>query len=104
MEFSIRLSEKFLSFYEEIINARRFFFYIILSNYVRSVLFCRDRHRDISQTCFHVCIKTHCCKKHVCERKTLFGQPNTLTIFDDNSDITGHRIAVTSETSKEEER
>ena len=73
----IWLSEKFLSFYEEIIDAQRLLFYIILSNYVRSILFCRDKHRDISQTCFHVCMKVHCCEKHVCERKTLFGQPNT---------------------------
>ena len=35
----IRLSEKFLSFYEEIIDAL-LLFYIILSNYVRFILFC----------------------------------------------------------------
>ena len=35
----IRLSEKFLSFYDEIIDAY-FLFYIILSNYVRSILSC----------------------------------------------------------------
>ena len=72
---SIRLSEKFLSFYEEIIDAQRSLFYIILSKYVRSILFCRDKQRDISQTWFRVCTKVHCCKKHVCERKTLSGQP-----------------------------
>ena len=60
---SIRLSEKFLSFYEEIIDAQCFFFYITLSNYVRSILFCWDKHRDISRTCFHVCMKLHCFKK-----------------------------------------
>ena len=59
--------------------------YIILSNYVRSILFCWDKHCEISQTWFHVCMKLHCCKKHVCERKSLFGQPNTLT-----SDREGH--------------
>ena len=32
-KINIRLSEKFLSFYEEIIEAQRFFFYIILSDY-----------------------------------------------------------------------
>ena len=48
----IRLSEKFLSFHEEIINAQRFFFYIILFDYVQSILFCWDKHRDISQTWF----------------------------------------------------
>ena len=36
----IRLFEKFLSFYEEIIDAQRILFYIILSNYVRSILLC----------------------------------------------------------------
>ena len=45
---NIRLSEKFLSFYEEIMDTQRFLFYIILSNYVRSILFCWDKHRDIS--------------------------------------------------------
>ena len=59
----IRLSEKFLSFYEEIIDAQRSLFYIILSNYVRSILFCWDKHRDILQIWFHVCMKVHCCKK-----------------------------------------
>ena len=48
--YSIRLSEKFLSFYEKIIDAQRFLFYIILSNYVRYIFFCWDKHRDISQT------------------------------------------------------
>ena len=40
----IRLSEKFLSFHEEIIDAQGSLFYIILSNYVRSILFYRDKH------------------------------------------------------------
>ena len=69
---SIRLSEKFLPFHEEIIDAQRFFFYIILSNYVRSILFCSDKHRHISHTYFHVCYKNH-----DCERKILSGQHNT---------------------------
>ena len=75
---NIKLSEK-LSFYKEIIDAQRSFvlYFYISSNYVRSILFCRDKHRDISQTRFHVCIKVHRGKKHVCERKTLFGQPNS---------------------------
>ena len=58
----IRLSEKFLSSYEEITHAQRFLFYIILLNYIRFILFCRYKHRDISQTSFHVCTKVHCCK------------------------------------------
>ena len=78
---SIRLSEKFPSFYEEITDARDFLFYIVLSSYVRSILFCWDEYRDVSQTCFHVCMKLHCCKKHVCERKTLLGQPFNCCIF-----------------------
>ena len=78
LQVRIRLSEKFLSFYEEIINAQRFLFYIILSNYVRFILSCWDKHRDISQTWFHVCMNVHRFKKHVCERKILFGQPNML--------------------------
>ena len=45
-------------------NNRRFLFYIILSNYVRCMLFYRDKHRDILQTWFHVCMKVHCCKRH----------------------------------------
>ena len=57
-------SEKFLSFYEEIIDAQRFLFYIILSNYLRSIFFCWDKHRDISRTWFHVCMNVHCCKRH----------------------------------------
>ena len=36
----IRLPEKFLSFYGEIIDTQRFLFYIILSNFVRAILFC----------------------------------------------------------------
>ena len=52
--YYIRLSEKFLSFYEEVIDAQHFLFYIIFSNYVRSILYCWDKHRDISQTWFHV--------------------------------------------------
>ena len=77
--FRIRLSEKFLSFYQEIIGAR-FLFYIILSNYLRFILFCWDKRRDISQTWFHVCAKVHCCKKHACKRKTLSGQPNRFGV------------------------
>ena len=38
-EKHIRLSEKFLSFYEETIDAEYFLFYIISSNYVRSIFF-----------------------------------------------------------------
>ena len=70
MRVIFRLSEKLLSFYEEIIDAQRILVYIILSNYLRSILCCWDKHRDISQT-FHVCMMVHCCKS-----TTRSGQPN----------------------------
>ena len=72
----IRLSEKFLSFHEEIIDAQCF-----LSNYVQSILLRWDKHRDISQTWFHVYMNVHRCKKHVCERKILFGQSNAYSWY-----------------------
>ena len=40
----VGLSEKSLSFYEEVIDAQGFFFFIIL--------FCRDKHCDVSRTWF----------------------------------------------------
>ena len=40
---NIRSFEKFLSFYKEIMDAQHFSFYIILSNYVWSILFCQNR-------------------------------------------------------------
>ena len=68
----IRLSEKFLLFYEGIIDVQRLLFY----------LFCRITYDpfcsvEINTVTFHVCMTMHCCKKHVRERKTLFAQPNT---------------------------
>ena len=57
-------------------DAQHFPFYIILSNYVSSILFDQDKDYNVRQIGFHVCIKMHCCKRHVCKRKTLFGQPN----------------------------
>ena len=77
---SIRSSEKFLSFYEEIIDAQRFSFYIILTNYVRIILLCWDKHRDISQTWFLVCVKVQYCKKHVCLNIVRCKKPNTLIL------------------------
>ena len=55
----------------------RFPFYIILSNYVRSILFYKNKDYNVRQIRFHVCIKMRRCKRRVCKRKTLFGQPNT---------------------------
>ena len=42
----IRSSEKFLSFYKEITDAQHFSFYIILSNYTRSILFYRNKDHN----------------------------------------------------------
>ena len=33
---------------------------------------------NVRQIRFHVCIKMRRCKRRVCKRKTLFGQPNIL--------------------------
>ena len=66
----IRLSGKFLSFYEEIIDAQRLF---VLYYFVelRTIHFVLSR-----QTSRHF---THLVSRlYVCERKTLFGQPNTI--------------------------
>ena len=59
-------------------DAGHFPFYIILSNYVWSILFYRNKDHHVRQIRFHVCIKMHRCKNRVCKRKTLFGQPNTI--------------------------
>ena len=67
---NIRLSEKFLSFHEEIIDNR-------------FILFCRIMYDTfcyvkINTVTFHrFGFAFVCCKKHICERKTFFGQPNT---------------------------
>ena len=56
-------------------DAQHFPFYIISSNYVRSILFYQNKDHNARQIRFHVCTKMHC-KRRVCKRKTLFGQPN----------------------------
>ena len=53
-----------------------FLFYIILSNYVRSILFYQNKNHNVRQIRFHVYIKMRCSKRCVCKRKTLSGQPN----------------------------
>ena len=78
IERSLRSSEKFLSFYKEIIVAQYFLFHIILSNYLWSILFYQNKDRNVRQIRFHVCIKMHRCKRRVCKRKTLFRQPNVI--------------------------
>ena len=74
----IRSSEKFLSFYKEIIKTQYFPFYIVLSNYVWSILFSQTKDRNIRQIRFRVCTKIRRCKTRVCNRKILSGQPNTF--------------------------
>ena len=55
--------------------------YIILSNYVWSILFYRTKGHNVWQTRFHVRIKMRCCKRRVCKRKTLSGQLNTQVAY-----------------------
>ena len=59
-------------------DAQHFPFYIILSNYVRPILFYQIRDHNVRQIRFHVFIKMRRCKRRVCKRKTLFGQPNVI--------------------------
>ena len=84
---TVRLSEKFLSFYEEIIDAQRFFFCIIFSNYVRSILFCWDKHRDISQTWFHVCMTLRTVVKNTFAKERHF--PGNIIHFSRNKNTRG---------------
>lgn len=76
---SIRSSEKFISFYKKIMDARYFLLYIILSSYVWSILFYQTKDHNVRQIKFHVCIKM-----------TLFGQPNNYNpkILKEEYDIT----------------
>ena len=64
----IRLSEKFLSFYKEIIDVQHFPFYIILLNYIWSILFYQNKNHNVRRIRFRVCIKMHRCKRRVCKR------------------------------------
>ena len=63
-------------------DAQDLSFYIILSNYVRSILFYQNKDHNVRQIRFHVCIKIHRCKRRICKRKTLFGQPNKIKIVE----------------------
>ena len=76
-KYNITSSEKFLSFYKEIMDTQYFPFYIILSNYVWSISFYQDKDRNVRQIMFYVCIKMRRCKRRVCKGKTLFEQLNT---------------------------
>ena len=71
---------KFLSFHKEIMGTQYFPFYIILSSYLWFILFYQDKDHNVRQIRFRVCIKMHRCKRRVCKRKTLFGQPNIFEI------------------------
>ena len=57
-------------------DVQHFLFYIILSNYVWSIFFYQNKDHNVRQIRFHVCIKMRHCKRRVCRRKTLNGQPN----------------------------
>ena len=50
-------------------DAQHFSFYIILSNYVRSIFFYQDKDHNVWYIRFHVCIMMHRCKRRVCKRK-----------------------------------
>ena len=63
-------------------DAQDLSFYIILSNYLRSILFYQNKDHNVRQIRFHVCIKIHRCKRRICKRKTLFGQPNKIKIVE----------------------
>ena len=65
-------SEKFLSFYKGIMDAQYFPSYIILSNYVWSILFYQNKDHNVRRIRFHVCIKMHRCKRRVCWILSLF--------------------------------
>ena len=49
----IRSSDKFLSFYKEIMDAQRFPFYIILPNYVWSISFYQNKDHNVRQIRFN---------------------------------------------------
>ena len=57
-------------------DAQHFPFYIILSNYVLSILFYQNKDHNFRQIRYHVCIKMRCCKRRFYKRKTLSRQPN----------------------------
>ena len=71
----IRLPEKVISFYKGIMDAQYFPFYIIC--FISSILFYQNKDHNVRQIRFHVSIKTRRCKRRVCKRKTLSGQPNS---------------------------
>ena len=50
-------------------DAQRFPFYIILSNYLWSISFYRDKDSNVRQIRFHVCIKMRRCESRVKERR-----------------------------------
>ena len=59
-------------------DTQHLLFYIILSTYVRSILFYQNKDHNVRQIRFHVCIKMHRCKRRAYKRRTLFGQPNSI--------------------------
>ena len=71
-------------------DALHFPFYIILSNYI---LFYQNKDHNVRQIRFYVHIKMHRCKRRVCKRKTLLGQPNVYTYRIIYSEILEIRIS-----------
>ena len=75
--------------------AQYFPFYNILSNYVWSILFYQDKDYNARQIGFHVRIKMRRCKRRVYKRKTLFGQPNNLSVpLQKNKYLVPNRIMI----------
>lgn len=76
--FILRCIRLFLSVYKKIIDAHNRLFYIILLNYVWSILFHWDKNRNVWETTFHVYVKMHCCKTRVWDnlimRFVIFGK------------------------------
>ena len=82
-------------------DAQHFPFYIILSNYVCSILFHKNKNHNVRRIRFHFCIKIHRWKRRVCKGKTLFGQPSTKRItwffeiiIHNKSYCTGNRVII----------
>ena len=72
-------------------DAQYFSFYIILSNYVRSILFYQNKDHNVRQIRFLLCIKMYRYKRQVCKRKIFSGRPNTNTYTRARVSTTKHK-------------
>ena len=59
-------------------DAQHFSFYIILSNYVSSILFYQNKDHNVRQIKFHVRIKMRRCKKDIFVKERYF--PGNLVL------------------------